>query len=145
VDYYFWSEERFEREERAGAFLEWARVHAHRYGTLRREVEEPRARGVGVVLVIDVQGAAQVRPQCPGAVSVFLTTSSWEVLERRLRGRGTEDEAAVALRLANARKELDRAGEYEHHIVNDDLAVAVPALGRLIAGSFGKGEPCSKT
>ena len=100
-------------EVQAGGFLEWANVHKHRYGTLRREVEEHRARGVGVLLDIDVQGAAQVRPKCPGCMSVFIKTSTWEVLEARLRGRGTEDEAALAVRLDNARSELARIGEYD--------------------------------
>jgi guanylate kinase len=144
ISYHFWTPEQFEAEERAGAFLEWAEVHGHRYGTLRREVDGPRDQGLGVILVIDVQGAAKVRPLCPDAVSVFLLTSSSEVLERRLRKRGTEDEAAVARRLANAREELRRADEYDYRIINDDLDAAVTALRALIAGLFDKGETCSR-
>src|SRR5262245_42036100 len=67
VDYYFWPRERFEQEAAAGAFLEWAEVHGQLYGTPRRAVEEARQQGVGVVLVIDVQRAAQVRRACPDA------------------------------------------------------------------------------
>jgi guanylate kinase len=144
TSYYFWTPEQFEAEERAGGFLEWAEVHGQRYGTLRREVEGPREQGLGVILVIDVQGAAKVRPLCPDAVSVFLMTSSPEVLERRLRRRGTEDEAAVERRLANAREELRRAHEYDYQILNDDLEGAVTALRALIVPLFNKGEPCSK-
>jgi guanylate kinase len=144
ISYHFWTPEQFEAEERAGGFLEWAEVHGQRYGTLRREVEGPRDQGLGVILVIDVQGAAKVRPLCPDAVSVFLMASSPEVLERRLRKRGTEDEAAVARRLANAREELRRADEYDYQILNDDLDGAVRTLRALIVKLFDKGEPCSK-
>src|SRR5262245_38390903 len=68
VDYYFWPRERFEAEKGRGAFLEWAEVFGHYYGTLRREVEPYREQGVGVILDIDVQGASQVRGLCPEAV-----------------------------------------------------------------------------
>jgi guanylate kinase len=133
VDYHFWTRERFEEARRQGAFLEWAEVHGNLYGTLKREVEGPRKQGKAVILVIDVQGAEQVRRQCPESVLVFLRTSTWEEYERRLRGRGTEDEATIARRLATARRELERAGEYPHVIVNDDVAVAVAQMRDLIA------------
>jgi guanylate kinase len=134
--YYFWTREHFEEQVRAGAFLEWAEVHGHCYGTLKSEVDDYRARGVGVVLDIDVQGARQVRRQYPGALSVFLCTSGPEVYERRLRLRGTEDEAAIARRLEAARRELEHKGEYDHVILNDDLEDAVARLRDLIAAKF---------
>jgi guanylate kinase len=143
VNYHFWKRQRFDEEVAAGAFLEWAEVHGNRYGTLRREVDEPRKRGVGVFLVIDVQGAAKVRTQCADAVSVFIQTSSPEVLERRLRGRGTESEAAVRVRLANALEEMKRAGEYDFVVINDDLPTAVARLREIVAALFRKGEACS--
>lgn len=136
VHYHFWDRERFRRAVAEGAFLEWAEVHGNCYGTLVSEVGPYRARGIGVLLVIDVQGAAQVRARCPDALSVFLRTSTWEELERRLRRRGSEDEAAVQLRLANARAELTRASEYDVQIINDDLDEAVAALHRVIARAF---------
>jgi guanylate kinase len=145
VHYYFWTPEQLEREVQADGFLEWAWVHGNRYGTLKREAEEYRARGMGVLLDIDVQGAAQVRARCPGVVSIFLKTSTWEVLEKRLRGRGTESEAAIQLRLKNARAELARADEYEHHIINDELAVAVAQLRDLIRRHWQEGQTCSTT
>src|SRR5437016_3689246 len=70
VEYHFWRPEQFDKEVRAGAFLEWAEVHGNRYGTLRRDVERLRDQGKGVILDIDVQGAKQVGKQCPDAVSV---------------------------------------------------------------------------
>ncbi len=144
-DYHFWTHERFRGRVAAGDFLEWAEVHGECYGTLRAEVAPYRARGVGVILDIDVQGAEQVRRQCPDGFSVFLRAPSPEVDERRLRLRGTEGEAAIARRLETARRELARAGEYDRVIINDDLATAVAELCRLAAGLFPPGgeKPCS--
>jgi guanylate kinase len=136
VHYRFWTRPRFEEEIRADGFLEWAEVHGNYYGTPRTEVEPYRQRGLGVVLVIDVQGAAQVRTKCPDAVSVFLRASSWDECERRLRGRGTEDEAALARRIATAKGELARAGEYQFEVINDDLETAVERLHAIISRQF---------
>jgi guanylate kinase len=145
VDYHFWTHERFQEQLRGGAFLESAEVHGQCYGTLREEVDPYRARGIGVLLDIDVQGAGQLRSLYPDSCSVFLRAPSWPEYERRLRSRGTEDEAAIARRLATAKRELERVEEYDHVIVNDDLATAVDTLRRLIASLFPpKGEtPCS--
>jgi guanylate kinase len=126
VEYHFWTHERFQEQVRAGAFLEWAEVHGQAYGTLREEVEPYRARGVGVILDIDVQGAEQVRRACPDNCSVFLRAPTWEEYERRLRQRGTEDEASIARRLATARRELD-------------LATTVAELRRLAESLFPPG------
>jgi guanylate kinase len=136
VDYQFWTREVFDREVEAGAFLEWAEVHGFCYGTLRREVEPYLELGMGVILVIDVQGAAQVRRQRPEAVSIFLRPPSLEVLEHRLRHRGTESEEAIQRRLAAARRELDRIDEYQYVVVNDDLARAVEEVHEIIRGLF---------
>jgi guanylate kinase len=140
VDYHFWTQENFEEEVRAGAFLEWARVHGNCYGTLRREVEDPRKQGIGVILDIDVQGAAQIRKLYSDAVSVFLRTSCLETYEERLRKRGTEDEASLQRRLANARAELMHAGEYDYQVINDDLAQAVAQLREIVRTPFEKGN-----
>lgn len=136
VHYRFWTREHFQEEMRAGGFLEWAEVYGNYYGTPREEVEPYRERGTGVILVIDVQGAAQVRAKCPDAVSVFLRASSWEECERRLRGRGTEDEATILRRLANARSEMARAGEYQFQVINDDLDSAVEQLHVIVSRQF---------
>jgi guanylate kinase len=136
VHYHFWTRERFEEELRAGGFLEHAEVYGNWYGTLRREVEPYRERGVGVILDIDTRGTDQVRAKCPDAVTVFLRTSSWEEYERRLRARGTEDEAALRRRLEGARRELARAADYDHQVVNDDLASAVSQFHQIIGAAF---------
>jgi guanylate kinase len=143
VDYLFWTPEQFQQEIDKGAFLEWAEVHGKRYGTLRLEVDGWLARGVGVLLDIDVQGAEQVRRKCPGALSIFLKAPSWEIYEERLRKRHTEDEPAIARRLATARGELERAGEYEFQVMNADLEAAVAEIRGLIARRFEKGTTCS--
>jgi len=127
---------RLRPQRRRDGFLEWAKVHDNYYGTLRKEVEPFRDRGTGVILVIDVQGAAQVRARCPDHLSIFMRTSAPDLLEERLRARGTEDEAAIQRRLTNARKELERAGEYQVQVVNDDLTLAVARLSELIEGEF---------
>jgi guanylate kinase len=139
VHYRFWTRARFEEEIRAGGFLEWAEVYGNYYGTPRSEVEPYRERGVGVILVIDVQGAAQVRAKCPDAVSVFLRTSSLDEYERRLRARG-DGAATIRLRLDNARGELARAGEYQFQVLNDDLATAVEQLHAIVSRQFERSD-----
>jgi guanylate kinase len=145
VDYFFWTPERFQQEIDQGGFLEWAEVHGRRYGTLRSEVDGWLAKGWGVLLDIDVQGAEQVRRKCPGARSIFLTAPSWEIYEERLRKRHSENEEMIARRLATARQELKRAGEYDHQVANVDLEKAVADLHGLIADWFEKGTICSTT
>ena len=125
VSYHFLTEEEFDRRVAAGDFLEWACVHGHKYGTLRSEVERNLSAGRSVILEIDVQGALNVRRVFPDAVLVFILPPSMEVLESRLRGRGTEAEADLELRLADAAGEIELADEYDERIVNDDLERAV--------------------
>ena len=131
VEYHFWTRERFEAAISENAFLEWAEVFGNFYGTLRSEVEPFRAQGVSVFLDIDVQGAAQVRKVCPDTVTVFLQAPSLEIYEQRLRGRGTETEEAIQRRLQGAKRELERAGEYQYVVINDDLDKAVAELRAL--------------
>ncbi len=135
VHYHFWTVERFREQLAAGAFLEHAEVYGNLYGTLRSEVDDYRPRGIGVILDVDVQGAEQVRPHYPDHLSVFVRTSD-ELFAKRLRDRGTEDEAAIARRLSAAGRELARAGEYQHVVINDELALAVAQLTALIGQRF---------
>jgi guanylate kinase len=142
VDYHFWTRAYFQDQMQAGAFLEWAEVHGQYYGTLRTEVDSYRDQGMGVILDIDVQGAAQIRQQYPDSLTIFLRTSTTQMYEQRLRQRGTEDEASIARRLETARRELERQGEYDHVVINDDLEAAVAQIRGLIA-RFCKGESCA--
>jgi guanylate kinase len=136
VEYHFWTRDRFEAAVKAGEFLEWADVFGNLYGTLRSEVEPYRKQGTGVFLDIDVQGAAQVRQHCPDAVNIFLRTSSLDAYEQRLRGRGTESEEAIQRRLQGARRELERIGEYQYVVINDDLDKAVAELRTIVSSHF---------
>jgi guanylate kinase len=130
VHYHFVSEDEFDRLIADGELLEWAVVHGHkRYGTPRRPVEEALAQGRPALLEIDLQGARQVRERMPEARFVFLAPPSWEELVRRLVGRGTEDEAERARRLATARDELAAESEFDVTVVN----VSIPDAGaRLV-------------
>jgi len=137
VNYYFWGEEQFRAAVEAGEFLEHAVVHGvHHYGTLKREVERLQNQGFGVVLDIDVQGARLIRERCKIDLSVFIRTSTFEELERRLRDRHTESEEAIQRRLATAREELTHQAEYHEVVVNDDIEEALARLKELIARAF---------
>jgi guanylate kinase len=140
VDYYFWTPEQFEDAVKAGEFLEWARVHGNCYGTLRREVEHQRAKGEGIILDIDVQGANQLRKLYPDAVTVFLRASNLDDYERRIRKRGADDEAAIQRRLKAAEGELAHAAEYDYQVLNDDLDSAVARLREIVQQQFDKGD-----
>jgi guanylate kinase len=136
LHYHFWTRERFEAGIAAGEFLEFATVFGQDYyGTPRSEVEKFRAQGIGVILDIDVQGAAQLRHTCPDAWSVFLDTPPGEY-ERRLRERHSDSEEAVRRRLEEARVELARASEFDCRIVNDDRDRAVIDLCEVIRRRF---------
>jgi guanylate kinase len=136
-DYHFWARERFEEAARSGELLESAVVHGQLYGTPRSEVEEARARGEGVILVIDVQGASRVRRLCPEALTVFLRAPSFEEYQRRLAGpERHESPASITRRLETARRELEHAGEYDKVVINDNLEVAVAEVKRYIAERF---------
>lgn len=132
TSYYFLSDEEFRRRIAAGEFVEWAEVHGHLYGTLVSEVKRLLAKGHSLVLEIDVQGALNVRKVYPDAVLVFIEPPSLQVLEERLRGRGTEDEASIELRLKNARHEMELANQYDVRIVNDTVDRAAQELGSVM-------------
>jgi guanylate kinase len=137
--YHFWSPERFQRAIAEGEMLEHAVVHGRDYyGTPRFEVDPFRQRGIGVILVIDVQGADQVRKMFPGDHrSVFLTVSDPADLRRRLESRG-EPEASLQRRLQTAERELARAGEFDHRVVNDNLTATVAELAEILRTLFPK-------
>jgi guanylate kinase len=135
VDYRFVSDEQFDGLVAGGELLEWAHVVGHRSGTPARPVEEALAAGRDVVLEIDVQGARQVRQRAPRAVLIFLAPPSLEELERRLRSRGTEDEARLALRLATSRAEMAQQSEFDHIVVNDRLDQATAQVEAIIQAS----------
>jgi guanylate kinase len=118
-----------------GAFLEWAEVFGHRYGTLMAPIAEALEAGGDVILEIDVQGAAAVRRQLPDAVLIFLVPPSWEELERRLRVRRTESDEELARRLHAAREEMEQAAWFDHPVVNDEVERAAAEVAAIIDGA----------
>lgn len=132
LDYRFVDDPAFDDMIEVGGFLEWAEVFGHRYGTPLGPIEETLAAGVDAVLEIDVVGAGQVRERMPEAVLIFLRPPSREELERRLRARGTEDQEALARRLATADAELAEASRFDHVVVNDDLDEATTRVAAII-------------
>ena len=139
IDYHFTTREHFEELLRDDAFAEYAEVHGNFYGTLKSELTGRLDRGIDVLLDIDVQGAMQLRKLCErdprfaaACEFVFMMPPSYEELERRLRGRGSETEETLTRRLKNARMEMEYWNKYDHLILNDDLDVATERFVSLI-------------
>src|SRR5688500_7702517 len=132
VDYNFVSRSRFEEMIAADAFLEWADVFGNLYGTSAADAECDLATGRDFVLVIDVQGARQVRTRFTGTVAVFVMPPSFAVLEQRLRGRSKDPEDAMQRRLETARAEVAAFDEYDYVIVNDELEACVERLRAIV-------------
>lgn len=121
VHYFFVDGEEFDRLVERGDLLEWAEFAGNRYGTPRQAVLDKLAVGVPTLLEIDLEGARQVRRSMPEALLVFLAPPSWEELEKRLRGRGTEPEDVIARRLAAGRVEMAAEHEFDLTLVNTDV------------------------
>lgn len=132
LDYNFISREAFEAMIARDAFLEWADVFGHYYGTGREETESRLAAGEDLVLVIDVQGARQVRARKPETVAVFMLPPSFEVLEQRLRRRSKDPEPEMLRRLDTARREVDAVASYDYVVVNDLLERCVGELAGIV-------------
>jgi guanylate kinase len=137
MDYGFVSKDEFARLIEEGAFLEWADVFGHRYGTLWRPIEGALDSGMKVILEIDVQGAAEVRRRRPDAVLVFLAPPSVEELGRRLRARHTESEPELTARLAAAQREMDQSTWFDHVVVNDVVERAAAEVAAIIEAASG--------
>lgn len=133
VDYNFITRPDFERMIDEGAFLEWADVFGNLYGTAAADVDAMLASGQDVVLVIDVQGARQVRQRGVDHTAVFVMPPSFQVLETRLRGRSSDPEPAMRRRLETARAEVSSYKEYDYVVVNDELESTVVRLQEIIA------------
>lgn len=132
VDYNFISRSTFEGMVAADKFLEWADVFGNLYGTCGEDAHRELATGRDLVLVIDVQGARQVRSRCPGTVGIFVMPPSFEVLEQRLRGRSKDSEEAMQRRLQTARDEVAAFVEYEYVVVNDELGACVERIRSIV-------------
>ena len=132
VDYNFVSRQRFDEMIRNGEFLEWADVFGNYYGTCARDTEAALARGEDVVLVIDVQGARQVRSRGIETVGIFVLPPSAAILEQRLRGRSKDSEEQIRRRLRVSCSEVDEFERYEYVVINDELERAVDRLRAIV-------------
>ncbi len=132
IDYHFLDREAFEKRIDEGGFLEYAEVHGNLYGSPRADIEKQQQEARAVLLLIDVQGAENLRLQSVDALHVFLEPLGLEELRRRLAGRGDETNEEMELRLENARVELEQKNKYDHSVVNDDLESAADQLIRII-------------
>lgn len=130
-EYFFISRQEFEKRAANNEFLEHAEYAGNCYGTPRSYVLNLLDQGVSVILEIDLQGALQVKERMPQSVSVFILPPSFEELEGRLRGRGTETPEKIAQRLAVARREISMAHVYDYRIVNDDVEAAYARLREI--------------
>jgi guanylate kinase len=137
-EYHFVSVAQFKEMVERGAFLEHALVHGNHYGTSREWIAATRALDTDIILEIDWQGARQVRQIFPDAVTVFVLPPSMEELERRLRGRDKDDEAAIKERIANAAEEIAHLGEFDYVIINDKFDQAQADLAAIVRAARAK-------
>lgn len=130
--YHFVSVPEFERMIEEGQFVEYAKVYGNYYGTSTQSLESLTRQGVDVILEIDTQGAEQIRRQLPQAYSIFIAPPSLATLEQRLNQRAADAPQVIAVRLAEARNEIEQARLFDYLVVNDDLAAAEAALLHII-------------
>jgi guanylate kinase len=137
IDYHFVSAERFQELIDAGELLEWAEIHGglHRSGTPSAPVIDAAAMGQPVLIEVDLAGARSVKKAMPEVITVFLAPPSWEALQQRLVGRGTETPETMARRLATAEAELAAQGEFDVVVVNSQLDSACSELVTLLVGN----------
>ncbi len=132
IDYYFVSREAFEKQIDEGNLLEYAEFVGNYYGTPKDHVDEQLNAGKNVILEIEVQGALQVMDKCKDAITIFLVPPTLEELEKRIRGRRTEEESIVQQRLQKAAKEIATKNEYQYVVLNDDVIKAKDEIARII-------------
>jgi guanylate kinase len=132
VDYHFIGKNDFENGIAAGKWAEWALVHGNYYGTSADFLDKGLADGRDILLDIDVQGTRQILEHYTNSVAIFILPPSLEVLQQRLKARGTDSAESIAVRLKNAEKEMSQQDLYHHLIVNDQLSKAVPELISII-------------
>jgi len=145
VDYNFVTRGRFEAMAAAGEFLEWAELFGNLYGTSASDTERILSAGNDVVLVIDVQGARQVRRRGVEVSTVFVMPPSYAVLEQRLRGRSQDSEDAIQRRLEVARSEVAAFSEYDFIVINDDVTAAANCLHAIVVGERARRERMRST
>jgi guanylate kinase len=118
-EYFFVSLQEFDAMVKADAFVEWAHVHNHRYGTSKKAIEDRMAQGADVILEIDFQGAVQIKRIFANAISIFILPPSWEELRSRLERRGEDSPEVIELRLKNAAIEVAQVAQFDFVIINE--------------------------
>ena len=133
VDYFFISKDEFERMIKNDEFTEWALVHGDYKGSSKHYVQKKLSEGKNLIFDLDIQGTDAMKEAFGDqAKAIFIKPPSFDVLESRLRGRGTDSEDAINTRLANAKIELSRSEDYDYSIVNDDIDLAYDRLKKLL-------------
>lgn len=140
VHYYFKTEEEYQRMIAAGEFLETAAVYNNFYGTPKKPVYEKLALGQDVMFEIDTLGAKQIKKMYPESITIFIIPPSFEILEKRLRDRGTDSESSIRRRLASAKSELEKYKQYDYIVFNDDLETAISQVLAIIEAEKRKME-----
>lgn len=135
VDYHFVGKDAFEKMIHENAFAEWAVVYGALYGTSYADLASQMEGGFDVVLDLDSQGARNIRARFADSVLIYVLPPSFEVLERRLKGRGTESEAALRMRLETARREAENYAWFDFVVINDELPRAVEEVKSIIAAA----------
>lgn len=132
INYFFLTKDEFKNCIENDKFLEWAEFAGNFYGTKEKYIIQCLRDGKKLILEIDTQGALQVKKRMPEAILIFISPPSFDDLEKRLRGRHTEDEATIQRRLSEAKVELERAEKFDYRIINDDLETAITTLENII-------------
>lgn len=131
-EYFFVSDAEFDAMVQAQAFVEWAHVHNHRYGTSKKAIEERMSQGADVILEIDYQGALQIKKIFANAVTIFILPPSWEELRSRLERRGEDTDDVIEVRLQNAATEMAQAHQFDFVIINESFDRAVFDLKSIV-------------
>lgn len=132
VDYHFVTTDQFKRLISENAFYEYAEVFGNFYGTSKSAIQNQLESGVDVILEIDWQGARQIRQHLPQSCSIFILPPSKEALLERLKGRGQDEDAVIALRMQAAQGEMSHYTEYDYLVINDDFSLAVNELKSIM-------------
>ncbi len=139
-DYYFVDKETFKRMADEGSFVEWASVYEDYYGTSFAALQGQLAAGLDVLLDLDIQGARAVKEHFSASVLIFLVPPSLEVLEARLRNRGTDEKEVIEARLKKAKDEIAAFSRYDHVVINDELEQAVTEVQAIILSERSRTE-----
>jgi guanylate kinase len=135
IDYLFISEADFVAKQKAGEFIEWAKVHGNYYGTSKEWIEDQTSQGVDIILEIDWQGAQQIKQLFPNSVGVFIAPPSIADLGQRLKDRGQDSAEVISDRLAAAQSELNHASEFEYVIINQHFSDALADLAHIVSAA----------